>query len=65
MPGLKAVLISALINMIPEAYGLCIGFLLSVKMEHCYPTFCSIFRVSHHLEVKVWGFFPPRTCQAL
>lgn len=57
VPGLKEMLISALINMISEACSLCIGFLLLVRMEHCYPTFYNIFRLSYHSEVNELFFF--------
>lgn len=52
VPGLKEILISDLINMISEACSLCIGFLLLVRMEHCYPIFYNIFRLSYHSEVN-------------
>lgn len=48
--------ISALINMISEAYSLCIGFLLLVRMEHCYPTFYNIFRISY-ITYKLMKYF--------
>lgn len=52
VPGLKAMLISALINVLSEFHSLCTGFLVLVGMEHCYPRFCNIFRICYHLEVN-------------
>lgn len=58
VPGLKEMLLSDLINMLSEACSLCIGFLLLVRMEHCYPTFYNIFRLSYHSVVNELFFLP-------
>lgn len=63
--GLQEMLISDLISVVAEACSLCIGFLVLIRMEHCYQTFYNILRLSYHSEVNELFFFLPMAYQAL